>query len=164
MSFKKFMFLVVLVCSLVLVTLAVYLREWGVEKNVEYKMRTAIYIEKDDALKNERVINNVETMTLGHRSFQYTSTWQKAGETEYLYVTGDITPIWGAYAYMSIEKQVVTDGLRTLLSELGVPIILDRQLELSEGSTSYVRLLKNDSSGMCFYHYDNNSLFCFGLR
>lgn len=153
-----------MVVGLVLVVAAVYLREWGVEQNVEYRMSTALYTEKDDVQKDGGVINNIETMTFGHRSFQYTSTWQKSGRTEYLYVTGDVTPIWGDYAYMAIEKRVVTDGLSDLLSGLGVPIILDRQLELSEGSTSYVRLLKNDSSGMCFYHYDNNSLFCFGLR
>lgn len=164
MSLNKFWFLIISVCSLALVVVAVYLREWGVEQNVEYRMDTAIYTDRDDALSEGRAINNVETMTLGHRSFQYTSTWKKSGRAEYLYVTGDITPIWGDYAYMAIEKSVVTDGLSDLLSELGVPIILDRQLELSEGSTSYIRLMKNDSSGMCFYHYDNNSLFCFGLR
>lgn len=164
MTLKKALFLVALVCNLSLVVVAVYLREWGVEQNVEYRMDTAIYTNRDDAVKDGGVINNIETMALGHRSFQYTSTWQESGRTEYLYVTGDIAPIWGDYAYMTIEKRVVTDGLSDLLSDLGVPIILDRQLELSEGSTSYVRLLKNDSSGMCFYHYDNNSLFCFGLR
>lgn len=164
MVIKKILVLSVVICSLILIVLAAYLREWGLEKNVEYRMLTSLYIEKDAAMKEGRVINNIETMTLGHRSFQYTSTWQDSGRTEYLYVTGDITPIWGDYAFMTIEKEVITKGLDDLLSEFGVPVILDRQLEFAEGSSSYVRLLKNDFSGMCFYHYDNNGLFCFGLR
>lgn len=164
MRFKRVVFWFVLSCSLTLILAAIYFREWGLERNVEYRMSTEIYNETNGVLLGGVPLNNIETMTLGHRSFQYTSAWQKLGRTEYLYVTGSITPIWGDYAYMSIEKSVKTEGLSDLLSGIGVPIILDRQLELSEGSTSYVRLLKNDSSGMCFYHYDNNSLFCFGLR
>lgn len=139
-------------------------RELDVQKNVEYRMVTAIYTLTGATRKEVWEVENIETMTFGHRAFQYTSTWQINGRTEYLYMTGRITPVWGDYAFMSVEKQVVTDGLAEFLAELGVHIVLDRQMELADGNTSYIRLLKNDSAGMCFYHYDNNSLFCFGLR
>ncbi|TKJ79218.1 hypothetical protein PkoCFBP13504_20780 [Pseudomonas koreensis] len=164
MNIKKNAFSVSMVLSVFSIFMVFFFRELGVEKNVEYKMTTEIYVDSDSTLLGGKFIRNVETMAFGHRSFQYASTWQKNGAAEYLYVMGRITPIWGEYAYMVVEKQVVTDGLASLLAELDVPIILDRQLQLSEGSTSYIRLVKNDSSGMCFYHYDNNSLFCFGLR
>jgi hypothetical protein len=77
-------------------------RELDVQKNVEYRMVTAIYTLTGATRKEVWEVENIETMTFGHRAFQYTSTWQINGRTEYLYMTGRITPVWGDYAFMSV--------------------------------------------------------------
>ncbi|MBD9504551.1 hypothetical protein IB256_27480 [Pseudomonas sp. PDM17] len=151
--------------GVVVVLLAVanlFLREWPLPKNAEYSLRTRVMVAAP-GLEGEYA-DNLETISFGHGSFRYSSTWMANGQIERLSVEGNVLPLWRNYGYMTINKREATGGLVDLLKSLRIPLALQRQLELSVGSSSYVKLLGGAGSGMCFYHYDSNNLFCFELR
>ncbi|MEE1864954.1 MULTISPECIES: hypothetical protein [Pseudomonas] len=152
---------VVILCLLLLAS--VFLREWPVSKNLQYRMFTDV-LPVQTYQGGYHSVENLETMVFAHGEFKYTSTWAVDGRMEYLHISGKVYPLWGDYGYMKVSARMATEGLVELLSHLNIPLALNRQLEFSEGSYSYVRLLKNSSSGMCFYHYDSNNVFCFGVK